>query len=206
MTKEGVLFEPYLDMFNQIKKEGKARFIGVSTHRNEAEVIRACAQSNVYEVVLTAVNFVKEDYVDIMKAIDEAGEAGQLAIHTIDRQLQGCDVPRVNLRQHVGRRGIRGCGKPGAHLQQIALDALDFFNEARLSLISQSHCHNAEKRAQLVQSAIGFDTRMAFCYSFAAEQTGGPLISAARIDFHADSVLAERAGAVMRTLHDTISR
>ncbi len=75
-TKEGVLYEPYLKMFKQIKEDGKAKFVGVSTHRNEAEVIRAAIESNLYDVVLTAVNFVKEDYVDIMNAIDEAGQAG----------------------------------------------------------------------------------------------------------------------------------
>jgi predicted aldo/keto reductase-like oxidoreductase len=74
--KESVTFEPYLAALKKMKKEGKARFIGVSTHRNEAEVIRAAAASNEYDVVLTAYNFKMENLADVKKAIDEAAKKG----------------------------------------------------------------------------------------------------------------------------------
>jgi predicted aldo/keto reductase-like oxidoreductase len=59
-----------------IKKQGRARFLGVSTHRNEPEVIRAAIDSKVYDVVLSAYNFLQPHRADIGKAMAEASRAG----------------------------------------------------------------------------------------------------------------------------------
>jgi uncharacterized protein len=75
-NKESVVFEPYLEAMKKMKKEGKARFIGVSTHRNEAEVIQAAAASNEYDVVLTAYNFKMENLSELEKAIEAAAKKG----------------------------------------------------------------------------------------------------------------------------------
>lgn len=74
--KESVLFEPYMELMKKLKKEGKARFIGVSTHKNEPEVIRAVADSKVYDVVLTAYNFNQDHREEVKKAIAYAAKAG----------------------------------------------------------------------------------------------------------------------------------
>lgn len=75
-SKEMVMFEPYLDTMVKLKKEGKTRFIGVSTHRNEPEVLRTAADSHVYDVVLTAYNFKQQHREEIKKAIAYAANAG----------------------------------------------------------------------------------------------------------------------------------
>ena len=74
--REAVLFEPLMSAIQKLKKEGKARFIGVSTHRNEPEVIRAVADSNVYDVVLTAYNFLQPHLAEMHTAIDYAAGKG----------------------------------------------------------------------------------------------------------------------------------
>lgn len=74
--KESALFEPYVSAMKKLKKEGKIRFIGITTHRNEPEVIRAAADSNVYEVVLTSYNFKQKHHIEVKKAIDYAAKAG----------------------------------------------------------------------------------------------------------------------------------
>lgn len=74
--KESVMFEPYLKALVKLKKQGKARFIGVSTHLNEPEVIRAAADSKIYDVVLTAYNFRQPHRMEIKKAIEYAAGAG----------------------------------------------------------------------------------------------------------------------------------
>lgn len=74
--KESALFEPYLDLMKKLKKEGRIRFIGVSTHRNEPEVIRAAADSKVYDVVLTAYNFNQKHVKEVKDAIAYAAKAG----------------------------------------------------------------------------------------------------------------------------------
>ncbi len=75
-SKESALFEPLLTAMSGLKKEGKARFLGVSTHRNEPEVIRAAAQSKVYDVVLTAYNFRQPHREEMKAAIALAAESG----------------------------------------------------------------------------------------------------------------------------------
>jgi hypothetical protein len=74
--KEAAVFEPFLEAKEKLKKEGKTRFIGVSTHRNEPEVIRAAVESEVYDVVLTAYNFRQPHREEVKKAIAFAAESG----------------------------------------------------------------------------------------------------------------------------------
>lgn len=76
VKKEAVMFEPLLNAMLKLKKEGKARFIGVSTHRNEPEVLRAAADSGVHDVVLTAYNFLQPHKIEMNKAIKYASDKG----------------------------------------------------------------------------------------------------------------------------------
>ncbi|MCP4583044.1 MAG: hypothetical protein GY839_15655 [candidate division Zixibacteria bacterium] len=61
----------------KLKKEGKARAIGVATHRGMAEVINEATLIKEYDVVLTAVNFTMADDDNLMGAIDNAVKAGK---------------------------------------------------------------------------------------------------------------------------------
>jgi len=76
VKRDAVLFEPLLSAMVKLKKEGKVRFIGVSTHRNEPEVLRAAADSKVHDVVLTAYNFLQPHIADVQKAITYAVSKG----------------------------------------------------------------------------------------------------------------------------------
>jgi predicted aldo/keto reductase-like oxidoreductase len=58
------------------KRRGRARFIGVTTHAGEPEVIRAAIEAGVYDVVLSAYNFRKDYLDDLRKAVAEAAQAG----------------------------------------------------------------------------------------------------------------------------------
>lgn len=75
-TREAVLFEPLLKALEKAKQDGKTRFVGVSTHRNEPVVLRAAIESKVHEVVLTAYNFRQDHRAEVKKAIAEAAKAG----------------------------------------------------------------------------------------------------------------------------------
>lgn len=75
-SRKEVLSELNLKNVENARKSGKARFVGVSTHGNEAEVIRAMVESKAYDVVLTAYNFRKSNVADLDKAIREAAQAG----------------------------------------------------------------------------------------------------------------------------------
>ncbi|MBC7364689.1 MAG: aldo/keto reductase [Candidatus Aminicenantes bacterium] len=74
--RDNVLKPENLEVMEKAKKSGKARFIGVSTHANEPEVIRAAVEAKIYDVVLTGYNFRKDYLKDLDAAIAEAAAAG----------------------------------------------------------------------------------------------------------------------------------
>jgi aryl-alcohol dehydrogenase-like predicted oxidoreductase len=72
---EGMMFEPLVDIMNKIKQSGRARFLGVSTHSNEAKVLETAAECGFIDVVLTAYNFT-QNVEEMNAAIDKAAGAG----------------------------------------------------------------------------------------------------------------------------------
>ena len=74
--RESVLFDPVLRALEKVKKAGMTRFVGVSTHKNEPEVIRAAVEAKIYDVVLTSYNFHQDHHLEVQKAIGEAAAAG----------------------------------------------------------------------------------------------------------------------------------
>lgn len=74
--RESVLHAPFMEVMESLKRSGKARFIGITVHQNEPEVLYAVADSKIYDVVLTSYNFRKIYKEDIEKAISTAAKAG----------------------------------------------------------------------------------------------------------------------------------
>jgi predicted aldo/keto reductase-like oxidoreductase len=74
--KEIVEYEPYLEILKEYKKAGRLRFLGVTTHANEPEIIRTATDGGVYDVVLTAYNFRKNNKEEIKKAVAYAAGKG----------------------------------------------------------------------------------------------------------------------------------
>ncbi len=75
-TPQMVTYEPLLSALIKAKESGKARFLGISTHANNPQVIRAAVDTGVYDVVLTAYCFLLKRQQDIKKAIKYAAEKG----------------------------------------------------------------------------------------------------------------------------------
>jgi predicted aldo/keto reductase-like oxidoreductase len=75
-ARETALYEPYLKAYEKLKREGKTRFVGIGTHSNEPEIIRAATASGLWDVVLTAFNFRQSHREEIRLAIGEAARAG----------------------------------------------------------------------------------------------------------------------------------
>ena len=71
-----VTFEPLMKGLVKAKEQGKTRFIGISTHKNVPDVIRATVDAGVYDVVLAAYNYVLEDKEEVKQAIKYAAEKG----------------------------------------------------------------------------------------------------------------------------------
>ena len=75
-VRESVLYEPVMKALEKAKKAGKIRFIGISTHKNEPEVIQAAVDSKFYDVILTTYNFKQKHHVAIGEGIAKAAAAG----------------------------------------------------------------------------------------------------------------------------------
>ena len=67
--------EGALEALTAIKKSGKARFVGVSSHRPEL-VLRQAIRLGAYDVVLTTINFTMAENQEMMGAIDDAAKSG----------------------------------------------------------------------------------------------------------------------------------
>jgi aryl-alcohol dehydrogenase-like predicted oxidoreductase len=75
-SRETTLYEPYVEALEKLKRDGKTRFIGVCTHENEPEVLRAAAESSALDVVLAVYNFRQIHREEMKRAIAAAAAAG----------------------------------------------------------------------------------------------------------------------------------
>ena len=58
----------------ELKKTGKTKFLGVSTHQNEPAVIRAATEEKIYDVILTAYNFRQPHREEVKQAVAYAAK------------------------------------------------------------------------------------------------------------------------------------
>ena len=65
-----------LEALQILKKQGKARFIGFSTHQNMAECIRQATKDGYYDVILTAFNYPMGDDKELIDALNNAHAKG----------------------------------------------------------------------------------------------------------------------------------
>ncbi len=71
---EEVNIEETFTTFEKLKKDGKVRFLGVSTHNDPAGVLRAARETGQYEVAMVAYNIINGGYME--REIELAKESG----------------------------------------------------------------------------------------------------------------------------------
>jgi predicted aldo/keto reductase-like oxidoreductase len=83
--KESIMFEPVMKAMEKIRRDGKARFLGISTHSFVPEAVRAAADSALYDVVMLAYNFQIKDTEERKEAVAYAAGKGMgiVAMKTI---------------------------------------------------------------------------------------------------------------------------
>ncbi len=155
-VREAVLYEPILNSLVKAKKAGKIRFIGLSTHRNEPEVMRAAVESKVYDVILTAYNFRQKHAEEVKEAIAMAAGAGLgiIAMKTIGGNVGG------NYHQ-PGKIDARACFKwalqdPNVHTIITGFTTFDQF-ETNLSVLKDIALSQSEKenlRRAVLESSL----------------------------------------------------
>ena len=74
--RESVFYEPILKALEKFKQQGKTKYLGIGTHKFEPEAIRAAADTGVFDVIMTAYNFRKNNISEIEEAIEYAAGKG----------------------------------------------------------------------------------------------------------------------------------
>ncbi len=69
-------FEPLKKAMQELKKEGKTRFVGTSFHQKEVLLINTTVKEKIYDVILTAYNFRQPHREEVKKAIAYAAKSG----------------------------------------------------------------------------------------------------------------------------------
>ncbi len=96
-SRRTALHAPYIDAYEKLKRDGLTRFIGITTHGNEPEVIRAAVESKAWDVVVSSYNFRQSHRDEVAKAMAEADAAG-LAVIAMKTQA-GVYWDRLRLRK-----------------------------------------------------------------------------------------------------------
>jgi predicted aldo/keto reductase-like oxidoreductase len=73
---EEVKDQRIIDELLKIKKEGKARFIGFTSHAHKPDQILAAIEAGVYDVILVSYNFKLGNLKETQEAIEKAAKAG----------------------------------------------------------------------------------------------------------------------------------
>jgi hypothetical protein len=89
-------FEPLMAAMVKAKEQGKVRFLGVSTHSDEPNVIRAAVDTGIYDVVLTSYNYLQDHKDAVGEAIAYAAGKG---VGVIAMKTQG--GRRLNQKEGV---------------------------------------------------------------------------------------------------------
>jgi len=74
--RESVFFEPLLRAMEDLKKQGKTRFVGIASHSFSDQALRAAADTKVYDVAMVAYNFKSAGDTSIQDAIAYAAHEG----------------------------------------------------------------------------------------------------------------------------------
>ena len=74
--REMVLHEGVLKAMQQLKKQGKVRFVGIASHDNVEEALKAAADSGVYDIAMPAYNYKSAGSTTMDEALAYAAKAG----------------------------------------------------------------------------------------------------------------------------------
>jgi aryl-alcohol dehydrogenase-like predicted oxidoreductase len=74
--REVVLNNSLMKALSEFKKQGKTKFVGIATHSNCPEAIRAAADSGFYNIVMTAYNFKADKKQELNDAIEYSVNKG----------------------------------------------------------------------------------------------------------------------------------
>lgn len=98
-SKGEVIDERAKNVLLKMKKEGKVRFAGVTTHSNQARVLEAAVEDGFYDTVLVAYNFRSKEKLTKMIGRAGAAQVGIIAMKTQNGGYGGDPFPGLTPHQ-----------------------------------------------------------------------------------------------------------
>jgi predicted aldo/keto reductase-like oxidoreductase len=99
-SEADVQSEGTLEAMAALKKAGKARFLGVSSHQPDM-ALKLAMKLGVYDVVLIPINYTMAGEAELLKTIDEAAKKG-IGIVAMKTQAGGANRPDPKLGKPLG--------------------------------------------------------------------------------------------------------
>lgn len=91
-----------MEAMTRVKEQGKTRYIGTATHANMARAINATVEAEIYDVVLTSINFTMADDMALLDGIKNAAAKG-VGVIAMKTQAGGYAFPEPDtLRDFSG--------------------------------------------------------------------------------------------------------
>lgn len=107
-----------------LKKQGKVRFIGISTHKNEPLVINTMVEEGIWDVVLTSYNYRQTYLAELNSAIEKAAAAGMGVVAM--KTLAGGWLDKERTRPVNVQAALRWViSNPGVHTTIPGITAFD---------------------------------------------------------------------------------
>lgn len=96
--KETVLNEGVLKALEQLKKQGKTKYVGIASHSDVEEALNAASSSGIYDVAMIAYNFKTENKASMNEAIAKASKNGMgiVAMKTTAGAARSKNGPALN--------------------------------------------------------------------------------------------------------------
>jgi predicted aldo/keto reductase-like oxidoreductase len=134
-----------------LKKQGKVRFIGISTHKNEPLVINTMIEDGIWDVVLTSYNYRQTYLAEMNSAIEKAGAAGMGVVAM--KTMAGGWLDRERTKPVNAQAALRWViSNPNVHTTIPGITAFDQL-ETDLKVMRDIVLTDQEK-AELVANAV----------------------------------------------------
>jgi predicted aldo/keto reductase-like oxidoreductase len=141
--KESAFHEPVMKAMEKVKKSGKARFLGITTHSNVPEVVHAAADSGFYEVVMAAYNYRQKDHKLVKEAIARAADKGLgvVAIKVIRGDLKKDEkniYPSASLKWVLQDSHVHATVPAFSNFEEMSMD-LSVMEDLKMTDVEQNH-------------------------------------------------------------------
>ena len=151
ISPQMVFHVPVLEALTQLKKEGKVRYTGISTHQKEEEIIQEALKRDFYDVILTAYNFKKKNREAIKKSIASACKKG-IGVVAMKTQVGGYDV------SSLGISPFQACLKWALNDSHVAcaIPGMTNFNQLEENFSVMKQCSLSPKEMKQLSSYSEF--------------------------------------------------